>query len=103
MKQILKGTVRGTSWTSKIYALESFLPLFHFRNHDLYKIPICTGFSENTTEQLILEGVIFELRPKECFQKSSDGWVEGFLGRSESKSLLLSHREGCKMEKNLAW
>ena len=49
MKQILKGTVRGTSWTSKIYALESFLPLFHFRNHDLYKIPICTGFSENPT------------------------------------------------------
>ena len=47
----------------------------------------------NTTEQLILEGVIFELRPKEGFKKSSDGWVEGFLGRIESKSMtwILSH------------
>ena len=44
----------------------------------------------NTTEQLILEGVIFELRPKEGFKKSSDGWVEGFLGRIESKSLLVT-------------
>ena len=47
----------------------------------------------NTTEQLILEGVIFELRPKEGFKKSSDGWVEGFLGRIESKSLLVTQSQ----------
>ena len=42
----------------------------------------------DSTEHLILEGAIFELRPKECFKKSNEGG--GFLGRIESKSLLVN-------------